>query len=346
MSRTFIFLTLLFVSSYCIERKAANINQIVDELVELNKKIATPKDSIGTIVAQIGSAVRDSSRAFKGFYTDLQRNCASGQGYINDFANKLKGDLIAAQTGINDSNKAIAHSDKDAAEYAKQIKSGKAALRAAHVRHEKEKAAFAAVLMEADLKQLTIKHVRDIIEDELLNGKAPTLLQVNTITEKLTELKGMLEKSNDNMFSVVVGSLLETISEQNLNNQTVLRNILNTLAKIRKNLLAWRKKAIATNKQIRKTAKQTAAARLKALRALGRLLVEARSAKTNAQRNIQELNAAVAHLNNALKRKTRELKHWNALCTDQARIALVFRNGRTELKNHVKKVSAALLNLH
>jgi len=333
------------VSTCYIESKATNINQIVDELVELNRKIQTPKDKIGTIVATVKNAVGESSKAFKAFYADMQRNCKTGSSYINDFSNKLKGDSLAAKAAITKAEKSKAKAEADSVKYLKEFKETKTAIRNAHIREEKEQRHFERLLIEADNKLIVIKRVRDIVEDELLNGKAPSLVQVNTVTEKLNELKTMLEKSDDSMFATVVGALLETVSLQNLSDQGILRNILSTLKKIKVNILSWRKKAIKDNKNVRKIAAKAMAAKLKSLAALGKLIVVAKSDIVQATRNIEELKAAIAHLDHAIKRKARDLKHWNSLCDNQALIAKIFREGRKELRAHVAKVAKNLLNL-
>jgi len=134
------------------------------------------------------------------------------------------------------------------------------------------------------------------------------------------------------MFTVVVTSLLENVSERNLNDQGILRKFLKSLKKIRNSIWKWKKTSKANHKVQRKLAKESIAAKLKSLRALGRLLVEARSNKVSATRNIEELKAAVSHLNHAITRKTRELKYWNLLCDNQAAVMKVFKDARNELK--------------
>jgi len=276
----------------------------------------------------------------------MQRNCKIGSSYINDFSNKLKGDLLTANGAITKSEKHKVKAQKDLTKYSKEFKESKAAVRAAHIREEKEQRHFEKLLIEADNKLIVIKRVNDLIEDELLNGKAPSLVQVNTVSEKLNELKTMLEKSDDSMFATVIGALLETVSLQNLSNQGILRNILSTLKKIKNNILAWRKKAIKDNKNVRKIAAKAMAAKLKSLAALGKLIIVAKSDIVQATRNIEELKTAIAALNVVISRKARDLKHWNALCDNQAQIAKIFRDGRSELKKHVSNVAKNLLNLH
>jgi len=277
----------------------------------------------------------------------MQRNCKTGSSYINDFSNKLKGDSLTAKGAINKAEKSKAKAQADLTKFQKEFKASKEAVRAAHLREEKEKRHFERLLIEADNKLIVIKRVGDLIEDELLNGKAPSLVQVNTISEKLNELKTMLEKSDDSMFATVIGALLETVSLQNLSDQGILRNIfIYSKKKIKTNILAWKKKAIKDNKNVRKIAAKALKAKLKSLAALGKLIVVAKSDIVHSARKIEELKAAITHLDHAIKRKARDLKHWNSLCDNQAQIAKLFRDARQALKAKVDKVAKHLLNLH
>jgi len=334
------------VSSYCIEKKADNVNQIIDELVELNKAVKTPAAKIGSVVSQIRAAGHDSAKAFGAFYAKVKSNCKAGNGYLKSFTAKLNGDMVSAKSGVNSANGRIKRSTTAAARLAKRLGSSKSALKRSHARQAKEARVFRQNLLEAEGKVVVIRHVRNIVVDELLNGKAPaSLIQVNTITSKLQELKTMVEKDNDSMFSAVVGTLLEMVSEKNLNNQKILRKFLGALRKLKNRIVAWRKKALGNSRRIRRLSLASNAARLKSIRALGRLLVEARSSVVAAKRTIDELKNASGLISRALSRKATEVKNWGRLCADQKRVAGLFGGAYNQLRNKVKQVAASLLNL-
>jgi hypothetical protein len=346
MSRTFIFLTLLIVSSFCIERKADNFNQIIDELVELNSAIATPADKVARTIASIRAAANDSATAFSAFYTQVQANCASGRKQLANFASKLQGDLVNAQAGINSATKAAALNKKNAGRFQAQAAAARSALAKTHARQQKEAATYREQLLEAEAKMVVIKHVRNIVVDELLNGKAPaSLLQVNTISSKLNQLKSMVEASNDSMFTTVVNSLIEMASEKNLSSQRILRKFLGALKKLNDKLKLWISTSAAENKKMNAINKANNAAKLKSVRALGRLLVEARSSVVAAARTIRELKNATTVLGRSIHRKSQEAHHWGRICAAQAKTMTVFRDARASLKAKVTQVSAALLHL-
>jgi len=334
------------VSSFCIEHKTGNFDQIIDELVELNKAINTPAAQIGRTVSQIRSAARDAATAFSAFYSKVKGNCAAGNKYLSSFSAKLKGDLVNANAGINSATRRVKSTATTAASLSKQVAMAKEGLEKSHERQAKAGRTFRQHLLEAEGKMTVIKHVRNIVVDELLNGKAPaSLIQVNTITSKLQELKSMVQASSDSMFTTVVSSLLEMVTEKNLNDQKILRKFLGALKKLNDRIKAWRAGAMKSQKNLNKLNLQTNAAQLKSLRALGRLLVEAKSAGMAATRTIEELTNARGVLAKAQVRKTKETKNWNALCADQARVRGVFATAHKALRAKVQQVSASLLNL-
>jgi hypothetical protein len=346
MSRTFIFLTLLFVSSFCIEKKPDNVNQIIDELVALNTNVGTPASQMGELVEQIGAAAHDTATAYTKWYSGVEANCAAGFKYLKSFHEKLEGDRVGAQASVASFQSRMRKNTASAAKLVVQVKAGKATLRNAHARMVKERSAYRVALLEAEGKITVIRHVRNIVVDELLNGNAPaSLIQVTTITSKLQELKTMVQKDNDSIFATVVGSLLEMVTEKNLNDQKILRKFLGALSKLNNKIRAWRTSTLKRNKEQHQIDKATAKARLTSLRALGKLLVEARSAVVAGRNAVEDLTNTVALLTRGLARKAVEAKNWYSLCADQARVNTMFVTAHKSLEAHVKGVSARLMNL-
>jgi hypothetical protein len=345
MSRTFLFLTLLLVSSFCIEKKADNVNQIIDELVELNKSVQTPADQLGNLVSQIRSSAHQSAKAFGVFYAGVQANCKAGTRYLAAFTAKLNGDLTGTQQGVVHCQNVMRRGTAAGVKLSVQVTAARKSLKSSARRQTREAAVFRALLAEAKGKLLVLKQVRDIVVDELLNGKAPaSLIQVNTITSKLLNLKAMVAKDNDSMFSAVVGSLLEMVTEQNLNDQTILRKFLAALARLGAKITAYVTKSTASAARIRALNTATNAAKLRSLRALGKLLVEARSSVVAGRNMMAELNNAKLVLTRAVNRKTRETKQWSGLCGDQARVAALFVGAHKALRAKTQQVSAGILN--
>jgi len=315
-------------------------------LVELNKAVDNPASKIASVVSQIRSSVHDAIQAFKAFYKRVQGNCKTGQHYLQTFKAKLQGDLSSTNGLINSAQNSLKKNQAAAASLAKKLSAAKEELKSAHERQEKEEAHYRAIILEAYQKLVVIRHVRNIVVDELLNGKAPaSLLQVNTVSQKLQELKTLVEKDEDSMFSSVVATLIEMVSERNLNDQNILRKFIAALDKLKKSIKRWRSKSKADHKNIKRLNEANNAAKLKSIRALGRLLVEARSGAIGASRAIEELSNARDLITAAIGVKTREEKQWQELCDDQERVAKIFQTAHANLKSKIKTAAAHIFNL-
>jgi hypothetical protein len=332
------------VTSYCVEKNSNTVNQIIDELVELNKSVRKGPASIGKVIGQIRASAHNSAKAFNAFYGKVQGNCQAGQKYLKSFATKLNGDFVIAKNGLNKARARIARNTKSMARLSKNLAGARASLAKAQARQAKEGRVFRGSLLEAEAKMTAIRHIRNIVVDELLNGKAPaSLLQVNTISAKLQELKSMADKDNDPLFSTVVSSLIEMASEKHLNDQKYLRRFLRSLSKLNRRLAAFRTKSLKDHHRLLKLNRINNNAKLRTIRAFGRLIVQARAAIGGAKRAIGEYQNAINLVNRALKRKQTETKHWTNLCRDQARIAKLFRGAYGFITQKTKTVAQALL---
>ena len=107
-------------------------------------------------------------------------------------------------------------------------------------------------------------------------------------------------------------------------NQTILKKILTTLAKLKEKLKIWRTKELKSFKELEKLAKKANQAKLTSLRAMGKLYVEAQSSLIAAKSSLTQLVNIKHLLNVALSRKVKESDNWNKLCADQDRIAHLY----------------------
>ncbi len=342
MSRTVIFLALLFAVSYCVEKKTNYMNQIIDELVELNTQMHHHKPNAFLLLKKIAQSAKESARAFVAFYRKVKANCKRGVRYIRNFMQKLKGDYIVSGIRIRKAKKRIKYAKKHAHRLRKKIAKSKKRLRKAAKRHARSAFRFRKALTEAEGKLVVIKHVRNIVVDELLNGRAPkpSLLQVNTITTKLQQLKTMVEKDDDVIFSTLVETLIQMASLKNLSDQRILRKFLRALAKLASKIRRWRKLAFRNRRRIKKIYKKSFAARLRVLRAMGRLLIQFRSTVLASRRAISDLKNTLKVIARALKRKRNEFKNWILLCSDQKHVGKLFAKHFLTMKRklrHLKK---------
>jgi len=322
-----------------LRKKADNIDLIIDELVELNRSLITPGQVLARLVSQIKASGEDCAKTFSAFYAKVKGNCQAGNNYLASFTKKLGGDLVGVQAARNRAADRVKKNTAAAAKLKTSLHAAKENLAEAHKRQEKEAEVYRHALLEAHSKIVVIRHIRNIVVDELLNGSGASLIQVNTITGKLKELKGLSEKDNDSMLNTVVIALLDMTSEKNLNDQGILRKFIAALDKLRDSIKKWRKSYKAHQKNLRRIHKANNEAKLKSIRALGRLLVEAQSAVIGGNRAIEELTNAEGLIKHAIVRKGKESKHWKQLCDDQDRVANIFIAAYDHLKAKVQAVA-------
>jgi hypothetical protein len=320
------------------------MNEIIDELVQLNKDVRTSRSQIARLVSEIRNSNSKSEGSFSNFLNSVRARCTRGSTLMKDFVTQLTGDKTTAEVQIKNTQTRLGQFDKNIASTVKQINILETSISESQKRERKEARDFSNTLFEAEEKLQALRHIQNIVQDELLNtGKGASLLQVKTISEKLQELKAKIEKDSDPMFISVITGLMELTSERNLNDQSVLKKFLSAVSKLAAKLNEWRVKATRDRKNLRKIQKLTRTQKKNVLRSQNLLLVEYRSNKAAALSAIEELNHAVQESNRSLNRKANEIKHWNANCQDQERLGKVFLSGYSEVKRHTEGLVAALL---
>ena len=345
MSRTVFFLVFLFVFSSCIESKQGNFDQIMHELVELNQVIETPPIELSKVITEIKKSVQECVQTFMEFYNKVKDNCKTGNLLISEFKAKIEGDILNAIVQENNANNRIVTNNLAVAKLGKDIKEAKEVLKDSRKRHHKETKDFYKTLQESTNKIIVIKHLENIIVDELLNKPAnASFLQVKSIKSKLQDLKALVEKDDDEMFTGVLGAMVSLVTLQNLNDQTILKKILTTLAKLKEKLKIWRTKELKSFKELEKLAKKANQAKLTSLRAMGKLYVEAQSSLIAAKSSLTQLVNIKHLLNVALSRKVKESDNWNKLCADQDRIAHLYNKSYTDLKAAAKHTESLIVN--
>jgi hypothetical protein len=327
-----------------MEKRADAVNQIIDELVELNKEL-THNAEIGRMVSQIRASLSNSAKIFNAFYKVVEKNCNAVHKSLDGFVKTLEGDKLSANSEASRLRTSIAKHQRNAVQFAKQLRNTKKALRSSLNRHSKEGKLFRGRKLEAENKLIVIRHVTNIINDELLNSNKPaSLIQVNTISSKLQELKNLIAYDNDAMFASVVSSLIEMSSEQNLNDQNTLNKLLNALRRLEAKINTWRTVALKDQRRIVRLNQVANAAKLKSIRALSKLVVEARSHITGSQKQMAEIANGLGLVVRGIARKLKEKVALKTVCDDQARVQREAVQAYTQLTAKTHDVAKAVLN--
>jgi len=324
MNRTFIFLAFLLLSAIYIEGKPEAINELFEELVELNAQVKTSQFAVKNLVNQVRSESAEASRNSVTYENNVKLTCSTGQSDLQSFLTKLNGDMVAAKAGMESTNRQIAEDKAKSKKVYEENENNKRGHQQEVERQRDVQRTFRRHVAEAHRKLAVIQHVTNIIHDELLNanatGKRASLIQVTTVTEKLQELKTLVAKDEDTMFSHIVETLIEMATEQNLNDQDVLRNILAALNKLQSSMLSWMKNAKADNKKIRMINREENAARLKTIRNSEKLLADYAASDTLNRRTVEDLNIVYMTAGTAFHHKRREFNSYRVLCEDQYKL--------------------------
>jgi len=332
MNKTFIFLAFLLLSANYIQGKPEAINELFEELLELNAQVKTSTYQVSNLFDQARSESMAASAYFATFENNSKMTCARLQSDFKSFMTKLSGDMVAAKAGMASTHRQMAEDKSKSAEVYKENQNNIRGHQQELERQRDVQKTFRQAVAEANRKLVVVKHVKNIINDELLNatrGKA-SLIQVTTVTKKLQELRELMAKDEDTMFSHIVETLIEMTTEQNLNDQGVLRNLLAALRKLRNSLRSWVEKATADNEKLRKISSEENAARLKTISNSEKLLADYAASETLNRRTLDELNNVVVLAEAALSRKTREFQGSEALCQHQSQlIEKIQKQGRS-----------------
>lgn len=339
MSRTFVFLALLFVISSCVEQKTNTMNQIIDELVEINRQVNPAQVTL--LINNIATAEKQTYDRFRNFADRYAQSCKQGLSLMKSFGSSLEADLslikqgiLKANSRIKDANKRLVKLNGDAANLKKGIKASSQEM-------AKEKQVWRTSSVEGEAKLTTIRHIRNIVHDELLNAKATpkgkSFLQVHVdaISAKLGELKVLVEKDSDPLFISVVNTLIQLSNEKHLNDQGVLQKFLNALKRLEERLRKFLSSSKDQFKRIMKLHTLTLNARLNSLRSVSQLALDARGTASSGQRHLEEFSNAQKLVEAGQKRFRDESAKMTAVCKDQARVSALWNNNYKAFKTRL-----------
>jgi hypothetical protein len=321
------------------------MNQIIDELVEINKQVNPAQVTL--LINNIATAEKQTYDRFRNFADRYAQSCKQGLSLMKSFGSSLEADLslikqgiLKANNRIKDANKRLVKLNGDAANLKKEIKSSSQEM-------SKEKQVWKKSSLEGEAKLTTIRHIRNIVHDELLNAKATpkgkgkpkgkSFLQVHVdaISSKLGELKVLVEKDSDPLFISVVNTLIQLSNEKHLNDQGVLQKFLNALKRLEERLRKFLTSSKDQFKRIMKLHTLTLNARLKSLRSVSQLALDARGTASSGQRHLEEFANAQKLVEAGQKRFTSENGKMTAICKDQARVSALWDNNYKSFKTRL-----------
>jgi uncharacterized protein YdcH (DUF465 family) len=285
--------------------------------VELNNELGNPREDVGVIISNVKNVLTEEEKANDAHFNELSRNCDSADGAITGALNKLNNDVTESTKNLNDWKATLASSAKDTSKAETDIKSTFAKLKQNQIAIDKELEDFKVTVTETDQKLSVVKVLRDIITDELLNARAAkghSFLQLNKFTDKLNELKEMLNNDSDSMYSPLVSVLLELASEQNFTDQGILKKILENINNLEKSLKEFRTQREAGLNNEMKTLKSNGFNLGKIKNAYENMRAQSISKRIDAQHYITFYTNEIAHYNSEKNRKADEKTLLDKLC--------------------------------
>jgi len=165
-----LFLVYLFISmcSNTLASKSNSLENIVSELVELNKLAGKSPESITILVSKMSSSLEAVQNKEAKFFNRAERNCKSGNQISKGYIQKLKSDLVENNATINLSIQKSVEAQESKKTLKSQVASLKTKFQDIDKQINKEWEKFKLFASENEQKLVTIKYVKDIITDELL----------------------------------------------------------------------------------------------------------------------------------------------------------------------------------
>jgi len=307
----------LIMIAFCYCSAKSDFASIVHQFVELNDAMGVPREGASLQISRIRTALKKEAKVHKEFFRTLNTHCASAHAKLQGAINAAKSAINDAKSNINNWTKNRTNAVKDQKDAAANIKKGRSQLVALRKRISKITMDYRVSATEADKKLNVVKVLRDIISDELFNKVPGALVQVSKFTEKLNELKNMLNNNSDSLYSPIISVLLDLATEQNFADQGVLRKILQNLNNLDKALRDFRAKQEkgldAEMKSLRKQVKNVR----QRIRAYRRMRPQAHSKALDAGHYIGYYTHEVQHFTAESKRMSAAKLLFTKLCAFQ-----------------------------
>jgi len=288
-------------------------------LIQQDLEAAGESDRFALAANDIGKAVEESNNAFEAFYNDQAVKGEAGRNLLLEFITKLEEDSVAVQNAINHFQSFAETHGESAHHTREQIDEAKAELERRNAEIDQAVHDYTQYGVEAEQKLITIKFLKDIIEDELVSHSAgdTSFVQLKTFNDKMKELKGMLEKSHDSKFAPLVTTLLTLAEQRGFSDQNLLNQILNTLDKLANSIREFRHNQEKTGKKLIDDARDQAAHKHEEITTLSKNLEETLSQLRNAQTVGKKLQGEHALLDREIQRKKGELVFWDDIIAYQ-----------------------------
>jgi len=288
---------------------------IINQFIELNNELGNPREDVGVIISSVKNVINDQEKVQNTDFNELNQICISAETSVNGAITKLNNDVNDSTKNLNEWKAVLAASMQQVQRTEGNISGTTKKLGETKTAIDKSLEDFKVFVTETDQKLNVVKILRDIITDELLNHTGGhSFVQLNRFTEKLNELKGMLNNENDSLYSPLVSVLLNLASEQNFSDQGILKKILENINNLEANLRQFRHQREGSLNTELKTLRASLANLGKIRGAYENMRAQSLSKRIDSQHYIQFYTNELSHFNAEKIRKNEELNLLHKIC--------------------------------
>jgi chromosome segregation ATPase len=378
MKMTVIFLTYLFIimCSSTLSSNSNNLENIVSELVELNKLAGKSPESISVLVSRMSSSLEKVQNKEAKFFNRVEKNCKSGNQIMKGYIEKLKSDLVEINVTINQANQRSAEAEESKKNFKTQVKSLKTKFEDVSKQINKEWEKFRQFATENEQKLVTIKYVKDIITDELLSkhkkagrpgrgrdGNVPdsviqkiknknnkkSFIQIETqeFSQRVEDLKTMLSElsSKESVYSTMAVTLLEVAEKKGFSNFKLLQKLVEIFEKLEKNLISFRASWEKSEKKIINDLKVQLKSVKTQIRTIMGMYREASSIVKETRDFVQSSEKNKKSVQSGIERNMIQVSYWDKICQFEAKLKAKSFNWSTSLMHKINNLSSKIARI-
>ncbi len=346
MNKSAFFIVLLVLIAFSSTSKLASFDGVISKLVQLNQAAGKDSSDISILVSQVASATKESNQKFDSFMEGLVNRCDTGKKLQSTFAEKLNNDILAIKTRSANAQKDNAKFENDNAGNNKDLRNAQNSLEDLKAQIAKAYGDLETFGSEAERKLVILKTLRDIITDELLAPtKGQSFVQLRTFNDKLHELKGLLEKSNDAQFTPLVSTLITLAQAQNFADQGILNQILAVLSKLEANLVEFRKKQESNDQKNIRDQKGLAMQKVTQIKTLANMIAGNESLIVDNNNLVASSEKDIAAIQKEIQRKATEVTYFTKICAFEDDLKVKEEAYRKSFADKVREIENKLIDL-
>jgi predicted nucleic acid-binding Zn-ribbon protein len=319
MKSTFFFLIFLFSTAFAtgIETTidSREFSEIIEDFVEIHKE-ANSNIDIGMLLAGLRLNLDASQKQYRDFLDSFIVSCNNAKVKLGNYIVNLKGQAEETRSQANHWKRDTEKAFKDSGNNERMLNQTRANLQKVMQDMAQIIVEYHQGVGESEAKLVVIKQLYNIIEDELIKPSGRSFVQLK-FHRKLDNLQELLQKTGDTLYTPIITALVNLASESSFSDQSVLKQILFNLRKLRANIEKFKgeKEYDMNNRMvILKKEQENLESQIGDYQHLSERYV---SIVTEAHQNMDLLNKDFSNIQAEVERKNSELQNLNHLCEEE-----------------------------